>query len=205
MTGKGRRRRAMRRGLTAMAAVCVMAMMSGCIGLSLYPIYTAKDLIFEEDLLGTWTGDEVHAMTFEKAGDKSYSVSVKEEEDGDLAKFEGHLIRIGDALFIDLYPDTEPGVDNGFYMLHLAPLHSFTRIAVEDDLLTMAFINFEWLAKELAKEDVALRHVTLDDIPILTAEAKDVQAFLQANVKNADAYGDSMELKRDAVVASEED
>ena len=88
----------MRRGLSAMAAVGVMAMLSGCIGLSLYPIYTAADLVFEENLLGAWSGDDVH---IELTAAKDAPLLVKNNPRSWFGVREAVIVRLG----LTRYPD----------------------------------------------------------------------------------------------------
>ena len=83
--------------------------LTGCFVLSVHPLYFEKDLVFESGLLGTW-GEKTHEKDlselwiFEKTGDKSYRLTIRDEEDGE-GMFEAHLLKLGDHLFMDLYPE----------------------------------------------------------------------------------------------------
>ena len=66
--------------------IFVLGMM-GCFVLSVHPLYFEKDLVFEQDLVGTW-GPKEHEKDleelwiFKKSGDKSYRLIIKVKDEG---------------------------------------------------------------------------------------------------------------------------
>ena len=83
------------------------AILGGCVP-SLHPLYTDKDLAFEEKLSGSWSDSE-QIWKFEgDSEEKSYELIIL---DKDLKKgeFTAHLVKIDNMLFLDLFPE-KPGL-----------------------------------------------------------------------------------------------
>ena len=125
--------------------VALVLWMSGCFVLSVHPLYFEKDLIFESGLVGTW-GEKEHEKDlselwiFKKTGDNSYQLIIRDKEEGE-GKFETHLLKLGDHMFLDLYPE-EPETGSEFYNMHVIPAHSFMRVSLEGNVLRLALFAF---------------------------------------------------------------
>ncbi len=169
----------------------------GCVQ-SLNPLYTEADLVFEPKLAGVWMEREEgnERWTFELAGEKAYRLIY--EEEGKRGEFLVHLLRLGDQLFLDFYPDDEAmkAMDrNDFYKFHWLPVHTFARVdAIEPDL-TMAFMDPDWVKKELEGNDQQIAHVDRGEQGmVITASTKELQEFVRKHVH--EAFGESSKLKR---------
>ena len=82
----------------------MLLFLAGCVP-SLNPLYTEKDLIFDEALLGVWSEKENSndGWTFRKRDEKSYLLVVQAGEKS--SPFIAHLVQLGKYRFLDLYPD----------------------------------------------------------------------------------------------------
>ena len=162
--------------------------LTGCFVLSVHPLYFEKDLVFESGLLGTW-GEKTHEKDlselwiFEKTGDKSYRLTIRDEEDGE-GMFEAHLLKLGDHLFMDLYPE-EPETGSEFYNMHVIPAHSFMRVSLEGHVLRLGFFDLEWLEKNIEESKVSIKHERRDDTIVLTASTKELQQFVLKHFEEA--------------------
>jgi len=103
----------------------LVAMMTACGPAEwLNPCYNDGDVTFDPALVGRWNeSDGTSNLRFHKADDKSYQV-VYTEVHGDgtqqESKFDGHLVRLGGFLFLDMVP--QPASANpGAYPFALAP------------------------------------------------------------------------------------
>ena len=162
--------------------------MTGCFVLSVHPLYFEKDLIFESGLVGTWGEKEnekdlSELWIFKESGDKSYKFIFREEEEGD-GIFEAHLLKLGDYLFLDLYPE-EPETGSEFYNMHVIPAHSFIRISLEGHVLRLGFFDLEWLKKNIEEGKVSIKHERRDDTIVLTASTEELQKFVLKHVEEA--------------------
>ncbi len=158
--------------------VAVALLAQGCLIVSIHPLYTEKDVVFDEALLGTWgdvSGDE-ETWVFEQAEEKAYRMTVNEagKEPG---QFEAHLVKLGEYLFLDLYPEEPDGV-NEFFTSHVIPAHSIWRATIAGDTLSLAGLNYDWLTQEIDAGRLDIEHEKLKDLLVLTGKPKDLQMFV---------------------------
>jgi hypothetical protein len=172
----------------------IVIFLGGCVP-SLHELYTEDTLVFEEKLLGQWTHDK-EIWNFEKATeDKVYNLVITQEED-DKSVLVGHLVKIDDDLFLDLYPgDMELDVGD-FYKMHLLPAHTFVKVDAIEPELTIRAMNPEALEQMLKEKPKLIKHEIIDDRLVLTASPKELQAFLKAHADYEDFFGDALELSR---------
>jgi len=188
-----------------MIAGTILLGMAGCIPTSLQPLYTEKDLIFDSTLVGVWSADKNAKETwnFQKAGEKEYKLIIT-DEDGASGQFQTHLLKLGDTLFLDFFPDNaemDAWKRSGYYKLLLQPMHSFVKVDHLSPDLRMLPLDTKWLRQLLKKNPEALPHANLepdkDEQPVvITASTKELQAFAIKYLKSPEAYGDAIELKR---------
>ena len=174
--------------------------LSGCVG-TLHPLYTEKDLVFENSLLGRWADpDDDESWVFKKS-EKTNAYDVIYNEDGGKAgNFLGHLLKLEETLFLDLLPE-EPDVPNGFYKAFLLPTHTFFMISSIEPRLTMVPMDIDWLDKHLEKHPETLKHEKIsypdsDDRVIVTAQTRDLQKFVVNQSKNEEAWASPIVLVR---------
>ena len=159
--------------------------LAGCVPPSLHPLYTSKDVIFDQALLGTWRGEEGDAFQFLGAPGDAYEVVVT--ADGEPRRMEAHLIQVGEERFLDLYP-TEPDIKNSFYAAHLLRIHHFVRIRLKEGAIEASMIDAGWLAKQLDANRYSVRREKLEDEYLLTAQPAELQAFLKQLLAEKDAF-----------------
>ncbi len=108
---------------------CLLAiLLGGCVP-SLHPLYTDKELIFEEKLLGTWSdNDPGGKWEFKKVTDSnSYLLTITDDEG--TGSFDAHLVKLNQMLFLDIYPKEAESLKTcGFWTLHILPVHTFMKI-----------------------------------------------------------------------------
>lgn len=162
-------------------------LLPGCIP-SLHPLYTKEDSVFEPQLLGPWVQDDgKNQWTFTKEGEKAYSVVYT--EDGNPAKFDGHLVKLGNALFLDLFPK-DPPIKNHFYGMHLVPAHTFLKLTLHQDQLRMAAMNPDWLSKKMEAGEVTIKHEKIEGAVVLTASTGELQEFVGMYADDREAFGE---------------
>lgn len=185
--------------LLTMAGILVIGA-AGCIPTSINPLYSEKDLIFEPLLVGVWKDkdESKESWTFEKAGEKQYRL-ITTENDGSTGEFKVHALKLGGALFLDLFPDgcgVKDTTCTGYYQAHLQPMHSFLKVSqLDPTTLQLSSMDLKWLAEFLKENPKAIAHETLradkdDEQIILTAPTSDLQAFMVKHLKTPKAFGD---------------
>ncbi|MBK8080214.1 MAG: hypothetical protein IPK25_08000 [Saprospiraceae bacterium] len=162
----------------------IISILTGCIP-SLNPLYTDKDLVFTSQLLGTWTGAKSEeSWTFDKKNEKEYILthSVKNNQ----ATFSAHVVKIGEFLFLDLYPEDFLS-DNYLYQMHLCPVHTFSKIKITNEQLTIEMFDPKWLEKGIETNQINIDHVKSSEGTILlTASTEDLQKY---TLNYADSIG----------------
>src|SRR6266498_48563 len=125
------------------AVIAFALALAGCTP-SLSPLFTDTDTYVDPALAGTWLENGGDGKFFcAISGDRGYRITYSEAE-GNPAAFTGRLVRLGEHLFFDLYPD-EPAGGNGFYKGHLVRAHSFGRLSLEGDTLRLYMMDSDWL------------------------------------------------------------
>ena len=176
-------------------AACLM--LAGCVP-SLNPLYTEKDLVFESALVGVWAeqDDAQETWAFEKAGEKQYKLVYTEQ--GKTGEFQVHLLKLGNTLYLDFFPESDGLKDskrNDFYLSHFVPGHVFAKVTQIEPTLRMAVMNPDWLKKLLEKNPKAIDHQGIgEERIVLTASTTDLQKFVRTN--SNEAFGDPATLKR---------
>ncbi len=167
------------------------AILGGCVPvMSLHPLYTEEDVIFEEKLLGTWVDDPngpeaIWEFRRPEEAEKEYKLIVTDEE-GKKGLFATHLVKLGDRLFLDVYPDESPCADmedpnktefayNSFF---LVPAHTFIKIDSIGPELKMRLTDDEEMETLLKEDPNAVKHEIVEGKPVLTASTKELQAFV---------------------------
>ena len=177
-----------------LAAVFLGLALSGCVP-SLHPLYTEKDVVFNKDLLGVWMNKENgQKWTFSKGDTNAYSL-VCQGENGKTV-YKTHLAKIKGHLFLDLFPEKPKLPGDDFYKLHFVPAHTFLFIRQLNNELKLSALDPDWLQKYLAAHPKAIKYEMVKDTIVLTAQPKELQAFLLKHVNDKNAFGKFLNMKR---------
>jgi len=171
-------------------------LLGGCV-LSLHPLYTEKDLIFEEKLLGTWANnDSKETWQFKRAnGNKSYKM-IYTDEKGKKGPFDAGLGKLNNMMFLNIFPQEPKLNENAFYKFHLLRVHSFIKIEQIEPTLKMRIMNPD-KAKEMLENDPNLiKHEIVQDHLVLTASTEELQKFMKVHANDKGLFGEPSELKR---------
>ncbi|UCG59250.1 MAG: hypothetical protein JSU70_07010 [Phycisphaerales bacterium] len=170
------------------------ALLGGCVPVvSLHPLFTKEDIIFEEKLLGTWVDEPEAPETtwqfkrFDKSDGKyenAYEL-VFEDERGKKGVFVAHLVRLRDKLFLDIYPSELPWqpedqneVQCPYNVFFLMPVHSFMKVDSIEPQLKMRITMDDEMEKLLKDNPDVVKHEWIEDRLILTAPTKELQSFV---------------------------
>lgn len=167
-----------------------LAVLSGCIPVSLHPFYEKSDLVFEPELMGVWAekDKDTNYWAFTKGGNQNYQLEIV--EDGNkVGLFDAHAFKLGTNLFLDIYPDEKSFKESKLsevYGLHLVPAHSLARITEHGVTLRLAFLDQDWLSKLLKQNPEVIAHTLLpDDRIVLTATTSEMQKFFLKHLDKA--------------------
>jgi len=163
-------------------------LLGGCIPvLSLHPLYTKENVVFEEKLLGTWVqqdSNNIWEFKHPAESEKVYELTLYENE---IKKgvFVAHLARLNERLFLDVHPDKFPSEEkdveemklpyNAFFFI---PGHSFAVIDSIEPQLKIRWTADDEMEKLLKETPNAVKHELVEDKVVLTAETSQLQKFV---------------------------
>ncbi|MBO6495911.1 MAG: hypothetical protein JJ862_16295 [Roseivirga sp.] len=106
--------------------------------------------------------------------EESYKMTVS--DDGTIQSYMVHIVEIGSDYFMDMYPLPE-FTDNTFSE-NLFPVHTFMKLDVEGDRLSLIPFDLEKLNELFESNLIRLRHEYVDGNVVITAQPKEIQKFL---------------------------
>jgi hypothetical protein len=172
--------------------------LGGCIPvMSLHPLFTEKDITFDEKLLGTWVDANESMWQFSDANPPKGEVSPKADKpekayklifidkEGQKGSFIALLLKLENRLFLDVYPDEKPcdekdpnKVEWLYNALFLIPAHTFIKINAVEPQLKLQLTDDEEFEKLLKDDPNAVEHTLIEDKLILTASTAELQKFI---------------------------
>lgn len=197
----------------------IAALMAGCVPIfSLNSLYTEKDVVFKEELLGIWADPNSPEGAWEfKRDDESKNVYKLIVDIGDNAKglFDAHLVNLKGQLFLDVYP-AEKGLEQTMEGLEekvkdpnstvwplnfafLVPVHTFIKVDAVEPMLKLRLTDDDLMKKLLEQDPNAVKHVALnenEDRILLTASTKELQAFVLKYADGDKLFEKPIVLKR---------
>ena len=183
-------------------------LLGGCVPvMSLNPLYTKDNVVYDDKLLGTWVDDPNgpemtwHFESVDKP--KNAYKLVFTSEDGLKGSFVAHLVKLRDDLFLDIFPDKAPWdledpneSDWPYNALLLIPAHTFVKIDSVGPRLKMRLMLETELKKMLEEDPDIIAHVTVEDRPVLTASTKELQAFVLKYADSDKLFSGEISLER---------
>jgi hypothetical protein len=178
--------------LRALAGIgAVSCLLVGCVVTSVYPFYAAKDVVFDQALLGDWvdaqqTDESKEFARVERLGEKGYLVTVFTPSETNSS--EAHLFRLKHQLFLDVFPTNRS--------LDFVPVHQLSKVTSIDPRYEGTNLNYDWLDKLLEQKPDAIRHLVLREKPgdnqngriVLTADTQELQRFILKHLDNTNAW-----------------
>jgi hypothetical protein len=188
--------------------VCLIALfLSGCIVYSFYPLYTEKDLFPNEILTGQWIDKDSTIWIFEHSytGDKipqnidrtGYTLTTKEKDEDQPSKntFDVKVIKLEGHYFLDFYLTNYNSDKVDLASFHIIPVHTFAKLAIENDSLQFNWFDQDWLEKLIKQNKIRIHHENNGEIILLTAKPEELQKFVIKYVNSEEAFKDGLDIK----------
>lgn len=183
-------------------------LMGGCVPvISLHPLYTKENVVFDKKLVGTWVDDAnepeiIWQFTSVDESNKAYNL-VFTDDDGLKGSFVVNLVKLRDNMFLDIYPSEAPWeLDDPnesqwpYNSLFMIPAHTFVKIDSLSPKIKMRLMLDNQLEKLLDENPGAIAHVMVEDRPVLTASTKELQAFVLKYADTDKLFTDEIVLER---------
>ena len=164
------------------------------------PVLSGKGRRIRRPLLGHWknTKEADEHWIFEPGADKSLKLTCLSGHETNLVA--AHLFKLGQDTFLDLFPLDPDAL--GFPPA--IPSHFLLRVVQLQPTLKMSALDHDWLVKLVQERPGTIAHVLHrsgekgDQFRVvLTAETAKLQSFVRKQMKNAEAWQDANELRRD--------
>lgn len=170
-------------------------MASSCIP-SLFPLYTEKDLVTDDRIIGTWEAGEMGTWVIERLYYKplidifssdwsdakennTYKLVVIETDGEDTleAEFVVHLMVLGGQHYLNYYPgDFE--LDHDFLSWHMVEANNFSKVWITEDSISLAFFDPSYLEELIDENRIKISHIRHDNGILLTAGTRELQKFV---------------------------
>jgi len=192
--------------------------MGGCVPVfSLHPLYTKENVVFKQELLGTWTdpNSDNSIWQFERNDESKNAYTLLVDfgnDDGAKGLFEARLVKLKDQLFLDVYPaergfeetmepleEAAKDPNNSIWPLNfvfIVPVHTFLKVDSIEPTLTMRLTDDDLMEKLLEQDPKAVKHTVLEDKFVLTASTKELQAFVLKYADDERLFSLPIVLKR---------
>jgi hypothetical protein len=176
----------MRKALLSLILVASVVA-GGCV-LTLNSLFTSKDAVFDPELAGVWQNPETTwtIKPFDKATGR-YAVDAAMQKQPE-AKFYATLGTVGKNRFLELTPQRPDAIHaKTFFGGHFLPLHSFWKVGLDGDKLTLTSMSIQWLQSAIEQKKTDIKFEKSDGgIVFLTASTQELQEFV---AKYADDRG----------------
>jgi hypothetical protein len=169
----------------------VAALFGSCVT-SVHPIYTQKDLVYDETLIGDWITNDSIILSFQNSSKNEMPFYSKDSankftyyaiyHDKKPAEFKVHLVKLDKYLYLDFFMQ-KFDLENELAEATLFPVHSFTRIKISNDTLILKGFDARYIMKLLEQRKIRIKHEVSDGNMLLTAPTEELQKFI---IKYAD-------------------
>jgi hypothetical protein len=170
----------------------VICASSGCLVVSLEPIYTTATLQTDDTLLGSWEDSEDRSTAVVERGEwKSYRVTYTSGSTSlDLV---GYETTIGDRTFLDLTP--AHGLEGGQLMI---PAHLACRLTKAGDRVIVTGLNYDWFTATIARHALGKLDAAFDSRKnvVLVSGTDAIRAWILAHLAEPDAFGEPVSFTR---------
>lgn len=112
--------------------------------------------------------------TMYESSEESYRIIIV--DNGEKTEYIGHVAKIGDDHFLDIYPLAEYS-DSGFGS-NMIPVHTFLKLSVKEQKLNLTNFDLEKLNRLFESNLIRLRHENVDGTVLITAQPEEIQKFL---------------------------
>jgi len=186
-------------------AVAFAVLLVGCEPqISLFPLFTQDDKVFDKQLLGEWQiwsgtelkpGDTPGSIIF-SASKEAYTYDVRIpnfDEDHRTLSSEARLVKLGNYVFVDFgTPDVDklpqipyPAVEG----------HAFGRLTLEGDKGRIDLLNDEWVKDSTKAGKMSLAFQDASRV-VLSAGTSDLRKFALEHAEDHGAFSQTYTLAR---------
>jgi len=141
------------------------AVLAGCVVHSVHPFYTAETVTELTALYGQW---KLEQSIFKEGTENPWTflkdVIIIPRDKGGFARLSARFFKVNDMIFLDTTAD-EPQQDiDLWWMFHISPMHTVSRIITENKTLRIIPLNALWLNDAVKNKSVVLQSVWREEM-----------------------------------------
>jgi len=174
----------------------MLALMAGSCIPSLFPLYTEKDLVTDDRIVGTWGAGEMGTWVIEQFDytppsdifssdwsetkeNNTYRLTVIETDGGDTleTEFVLHMLVLGKQHYLNYYP-ADYELDHDFLAWHMIEANNFSKVWITEDSISIGFFDPSYLEELIEKNRIKISHIRHDNGILITARTKELQKFV---------------------------
>jgi len=174
----------------------MLALLAGSCIPSLFPLYTDKDLVVDDRIVGTWGAGEMGTWVIERLDYKpstdlfssdwsdskensTYKLVVIETDGGDTleTEFVMHLLVLGGQHYLNFYP-VDYELEHDFLAWHMVEANNFSKVWITEDSISLGFFDPAYLEELIEKNRIKISHIRHDNGILLTARTRELQKFI---------------------------
>lgn len=168
----------------------LVVILGGCIPImSVHPLYTKSDIIFDQKILGTWIDDPNSPQTtweFSRMDEPNNSYKlIFTDSKGRKGFFKAYLVKLEGKLFLDAFPGETPWeledpnkVDWPYNSFFFLPSHTFLKIDSIEPRMKLRVTANSQMEDFLKEHPDSIEHIIVEDRIVLTASTKELQSFI---------------------------
>jgi hypothetical protein len=193
-----------RRMCWSVLAVCALLLVGCEPQVSVFPLFTSQDAVFDPQLLGEWQiwsgkelkpGDKPAVIVFSASQEaRTYDVKIPNfDEQKDALITAARLVKLGDSVFIDF---GTPNMDH----LPLIPYpamegHVFGRLSLAGDKAEIDLLSDDWVNEEVKAGKMPLGFYDASKI-VLSANSEELRKFAADHAEDSKAFSEVYSLVR---------
>lgn len=204
----------------------ILILFSGCYLKSVHPLIPVSQAILVDGIEGRWETEDQRWTIFNDMNSvPNVSISgLKVEGEVSFSAGEGDSIDSDENTYFILFEDLQDTSSDTVFFIgsigelnnqkymdlslfdlarsqtlesnHLLPVHTFSRINISSDELSLEFFKDSWIKSLIESNRVRIKHEKLGGDILITASSEELQKFVEKYGDDEKAYEDAMILKK---------
>lgn len=196
--------------ITLISSFLVLAVVFSSCLLTIHPIYTEKDVVYDAGLNGNYKkleSDLDRWMSIEqlsaskgaipggisKIKDRGYRIKFKNKDGQVDEEYIAFMVVLNNDRYMDMFPVSGRFGDDEFYSSFMIPMHGIYKLEKKgNNSIVLQPFNQGFLEELLEKRQIRLKHekssAFYDDKIVITAGTAELQSYIMKYGKNPKAY-----------------